>query len=80
MTFDDAWVDEVRRGLMACGVFLWYPLYCEFVGHVQRKSIHETNVDLIGLSYNQMLNNLTSQAATMELHGAPNDLITNLNP
>jgi POT family proton-dependent oligopeptide transporter len=29
MTFDDAWVDEVRRGLLACKVFLWYPLYCK---------------------------------------------------
>jgi POT family proton-dependent oligopeptide transporter len=28
MDFDDAWVDEVRRGLLACRVFLWYPLYC----------------------------------------------------
>jgi len=27
MTFDDAWVDEVRRGFLACTVFLWYPLY-----------------------------------------------------
>ncbi|KAI9846111.1 MAG: hypothetical protein M1837_004367 [Sclerophora amabilis] len=60
MTFDDAWVDEVRRGVKACGVFLWYPLFW--------------------LSYNQMLNNLTSQAATMELNGAPNDVINNLNP
>ncbi|PGH01111.1 POT family proton-dependent oligopeptide transporter [Blastomyces parvus] len=60
MTFDDAWVDEVRRGLTACAVFLWYPLYW--------------------LSYNQMLNNLTSQAATMTLNGVPNDIITNLNP
>ncbi|KAK2746001.1 hypothetical protein FQN55_005823 [Onygenales sp. PD_40] len=60
MTFDDAWVDEVRRGLKACAVFLWYPLFW--------------------LSYNQMLNNLTSQAATMTLNGVPNDIITNLNP
>jgi POT family proton-dependent oligopeptide transporter len=29
MTFDDAWVDEVRRGILACKVFLWYPLYCK---------------------------------------------------
>jgi len=29
MTFDDEWVDQVRRGLMACKVFLWYPVYCE---------------------------------------------------
>ncbi|EIW75406.1 peptide transporter PTR2A [Coniophora puteana RWD-64-598 SS2] len=27
MTFDDVWVDEVRRGVKACAVFLWYPLY-----------------------------------------------------
>ncbi|KAF8243851.1 MFS peptide transporter [Wilcoxina mikolae CBS 423.85] len=60
MTFDDEWVDQVRRGLLACKVFLWYPVYW--------------------LSYNQMTNNLTSQAATMELHGVPNDILSNLNP
>ncbi|KAI9734231.1 MAG: hypothetical protein M1834_002333 [Cirrosporium novae-zelandiae] len=60
MTFDDAWVEEVRRGLMACKVFLWYPLYW--------------------LAYNQMTNNLTSQAATMELNGVPNDIFSNFNP
>lgn len=27
MTFDDAWVDEVRRALKACAVFLYLPLY-----------------------------------------------------
>jgi len=27
MTFDDAWVDEVARGLKACGVFWWFPVY-----------------------------------------------------
>lgn len=27
MTFDDAWVDEVRRGVLACKVFVWFPLY-----------------------------------------------------
>ncbi|KAF9459267.1 peptide transporter PTR2A [Collybia nuda] len=27
MTFDDNWVDEVRRGLKACAVFCWYPIY-----------------------------------------------------
>ncbi|KAG9234524.1 putative peptide transporter ptr2 [Amylocarpus encephaloides] len=60
MTFDDAWVDEVRRGLMACKVFLWYPLYW--------------------LAYGQMTNNLTSQAATMDLGHVPNDIVSNLNP
>ncbi|KAF2708985.1 PTR2-domain-containing protein [Pleomassaria siparia CBS 279.74] len=60
MEFDDAWVDQVARGLRACSCFTWIPLYW--------------------LSYNQMNNNLTSQASTMLLHGVPNDVITNLNP
>lgn len=60
MNFDDAWVDEVRRGLLACKVFLWYPLYW--------------------LAYSQMTNNLTSQAATMQLGGVPNDIVSNFNP
>ncbi|KAJ5040643.1 uncharacterized protein L3040_006292 [Drepanopeziza brunnea f. sp. 'multigermtubi'] len=27
MTFDDTWVHEVSRALVACKVFLWYPVY-----------------------------------------------------
>ncbi|KAJ7760878.1 peptide transporter PTR2A [Mycena maculata] len=27
MTFDDRWVDEVQRGLRACTVFAWFPIY-----------------------------------------------------
>jgi proton-dependent oligopeptide transporter, POT family len=27
MTFDDHWVDEVRRGLKACQVFFLFPIY-----------------------------------------------------
>jgi POT family proton-dependent oligopeptide transporter len=60
MTFDDAWVDEVRRGIVACKVFLWYPLYY--------------------LAYNQMLNNLVSQAGTMNIGKVPNDIVAKLNP
>ncbi|KAG6908192.1 hypothetical protein DXG01_005781 [Tephrocybe rancida] len=60
MTFDDLWVDEVRRGLKACAVFCWFPIYW--------------------LTYNQLNNNLTSQAATMSTHGLPNDVLSNLDP
>lgn len=35
---------------------------------------------LYWLAYNQIYNNLTSQAAVMKLNGLPNDVITNLNP
>lgn len=44
-----------------------------------QQSARQANV-WIGLAYNQMTSNMTSQAATMELHGAPNDVIFNLNP
>ncbi|KAL5525215.1 hypothetical protein ACEPAF_9084 [Sanghuangporus sanghuang] len=60
MTWDDKWVDEVRRGFKACEVFIWYPVYW--------------------LTYNQLNNNLTSQAATMSTHGLPNDILSNLDP
>ena len=29
MTFDDLWVDEVARGIKACLVFTFYPLFCK---------------------------------------------------
>ena len=60
VTFDDQWVDEVKRGFKACAVFLWFPLWW--------------------LTYNQLNNNLTSQAATMSTHGLPNDVLSNLDP
>lgn len=60
MTFDDAWVDELRRGFAACSVLFWFPLYW--------------------LTYNQLNNNLISQAAVMRLDGLPNDVVTNLDP
>ncbi|EJD43873.1 proton-dependent oligopeptide transport family protein [Auricularia subglabra TFB-10046 SS5] len=60
MTFDDQWVDEVRRGFKACAVFAWMPIYW--------------------LTYNQLNNNLVAQAATMQTHGLPNDILSNLDP
>ncbi|KAK8135495.1 hypothetical protein PG984_003435 [Apiospora sp. TS-2023a] len=60
MTFDDAWVDEVRRGFKACTVFFYFPIFW--------------------LPYNQLYNNLVSQAATMKLGGVPNDIVNNLDP
>lgn len=60
ITWDDAWISELRRGVKACYVFAYFPLYW--------------------LTYNQILNNLTSQAATMTLNGLPNDILQNLDP
>ncbi|GAA5979475.1 hypothetical protein JCM10908_002938 [Rhodotorula pacifica] len=60
MTWDDAWVYDVRKAFKACQVFLFLPLYW--------------------LTYNQINNNLTSQAAVLNTHGLPNDILSNLNP
>ncbi|KAI5477097.1 PTR2-domain-containing protein [Pseudohyphozyma bogoriensis] len=60
MDFNDQYVDEIRRALKACQIFIFYPVYW--------------------LSYNQINNNLTSQAATMNTHGLPNDVLNNLDP
>jgi len=35
---------------------------------------------LYWISYDQMTNNLTSQAGVMTLHGVPNEIVNNLNP
>ena len=58
--WDDLFVDEVRRALVACKVFLFYPIYW--------------------VVYFQITNNLISQAGEMQLHGIPNDLLSNLDP
>jgi POT family proton-dependent oligopeptide transporter len=81
MTFDDKWVDQVRRGFKACEVFVWFPIYCVF-SILSRRSYPSANClrVCIGLPYNQITNNLVSQAATMSTHGVPNDVINNLDP
>jgi proton-dependent oligopeptide transporter, POT family len=60
ITWDNDFVDEIRRALYACKVFILYPAFW--------------------ISYNQMTNNLTNQAAYMTTSGVPNDLLNNFNP
>ncbi|KAI7858681.1 POT family-domain-containing protein [Circinella umbellata] len=60
VTWDDVFVDELRRALKACTVFCWFPIFW--------------------LCYQQMTNNLISQASTMLTGNVPNDIIQNINP
>ncbi|KAI0406427.1 Di/tri peptide transporter 2 [Xylaria palmicola] len=57
MTWDDHFVEELKRGLYACRVFIPLPI--------------------AWLCYLQAMNNLVSQAGTMETHGLPNDILYN---
>ncbi|KAI9496064.1 POT family-domain-containing protein [Zychaea mexicana] len=59
-TWDDIFVDELRRALKACVVFCWFPIYW--------------------LCYQQITNNLISQAATMLTGNVPNDIMQNIDP
>jgi proton-dependent oligopeptide transporter, POT family len=58
--WNDLFVDEIRRALVACRIFVFFPIYW--------------------VCYNQMLNNLISQAAEMDDHGIPNDFLQNIDP
>jgi POT family proton-dependent oligopeptide transporter len=57
--WNDLFVEELRRALVACKVFLFFPIYW--------------------VTYGQMLNNLISQAGTMNTHGIPNDIMQNID-
>jgi len=57
--WSDLFVDEIRRTLVACRIFVFFPIYW--------------------VCYNQMLNNLISQAGQMERHGIPNDFLQNID-
>ncbi|CAE6461342.1 unnamed protein product [Rhizoctonia solani] len=59
-TWDDTFVDEMKRTVNAVKVFVFFPLYW--------------------VPYNQMTNNIVSQAGTMSTHGVPNDLLQNIDP
>lgn len=57
--WSDLFVDEVRRALIACKVFAFYPIYW--------------------VVYGQMINNFVSQAAQMNTHKIPNDIMQNVD-
>ncbi|KAG8744438.1 hypothetical protein FRC12_014795 [Ceratobasidium sp. 428] len=59
-TWDDTFVDEMKRTMNAIKVFAFYPLFW--------------------VPYNQMTNNIVSQAGTMSTHGVPNDILQNIDP
>ncbi|CZT41771.1 probable peptide transporter PTR2-A [Rhynchosporium secalis] len=58
--WDDLFIDELKRALQACKVFVFYPIYWAV--------------------YSQFSGNFVSQAAQMNGHGIPNDLMQNFDP
>lgn len=58
MTFDDAWVDQIRRGLSACAVFTFLPIYWLSYGQITNNLITQAgSMKLDGLP-NDLTQNL----------------------
>ncbi|KAK2001040.1 POT family protein [Colletotrichum falcatum] len=62
MTFDDAWVDEVRRGVMACAVFLWFPVFWLAYGQMTNNLINQAAAMRLGGVPNDVVTNLNPLA------------------
>ncbi|KAI0104689.1 POT family protein [Nemania sp. FL0031] len=58
MTFDDNWVDEVRRGIKACQVFFLYPIYWLPYNQLNSNLISQAATMVLGGVPNDVINNL----------------------
>jgi POT family proton-dependent oligopeptide transporter len=58
MTFDDEWVDEVRRGFVACKVFLWYPIYWLAYNQMTGNLVSQANTMELGKVPNDIVSKL----------------------
>ena len=75
--WDDTFVSEMKRGLIACRVMSEYPSN-QRCARADRWFFRFSFV-LFYLCYNQISTNLVSQAGQMQLVGIPNDMIQALN-
>ncbi|KAI3317292.1 POT family protein [Xylariaceae sp. AK1471] len=58
MTFDDNWVDEVRRGIKACQVFLLFPIYWLPYNQLNSNLTSQAATMVLGGVPNDVINNL----------------------
>ncbi|RYO77239.1 hypothetical protein DL762_009393 [Monosporascus cannonballus] len=58
MTFDDAWVDEVRRGFQACKVFAFYPIFWLAYGQMTNNLVSQAATMKLGAVPNDIVHNL----------------------
>ncbi|TCD69601.1 hypothetical protein EIP91_007023 [Steccherinum ochraceum] len=58
MTFDDQWVDEVKRGFKACSVFLWFPMYWLTYNQINSNLTSQAATMVVNGVPNDVLSNL----------------------
>lgn len=75
-------VEDVKRTMMACMIFLYFPI-CKYIASGVRLGSEQYGL-LISLADNcndgGIGSVLTAQGSTMTTNGAPNDLLNNFNP
>ncbi|KAG5644425.1 hypothetical protein DXG03_008520 [Asterophora parasitica] len=82
MTADDFWENAKpsRQGENKPKWMTFNDQWVDEVSHGLKACAVFCFYPLYWLTYNQLNNNLTSQAATMATHGLPNDVLSNLDP
>ena len=58
MTYDDLWVDEVRRGFKACTVFAYYPIFWLPYGQLSSSLVSQAATMKLGGVPNDIVHNL----------------------
>ncbi|KAK5945260.1 hypothetical protein PMZ80_002464 [Knufia obscura] len=67
MTWDDIWVDEVRRGLKACTVFVWYPIFWLAYSQMTNNLVSQASTMRLGGVPNDIVHNLNPFALLISI-------------
>jgi dipeptide/tripeptide permease len=77
ISWNDSFIDELKTALMACKVFLFFPIYWVAYSQMMNNFVSQgMYVDISPLSSANRL----SAAGQMQLHGLPNDILPNIDP
>lgn len=77
--WNDLFIDELKRALVACKVFLFYPVYWVVYNQMINNFISQGIFQIFNMVRETSL--LTQPTAgQMQLHGIPNDLMFNIDP
>lgn len=79
LPWDDFFIEELKRALVACKVFAFFPVYWVVYGQFSTNFVAQGKLDILSDEVLTLL--LTSRlAGQMNGHGVPNDLMQNFDP
>lgn len=74
--WNDHFIEELKRGLVACKVFIFFPVYWLVYGQMTNNLVSQGTFPS-SKSCESVAKAV--QAGTMELHGIPNDIMSNID-